>query len=78
MEKVTIKDIIAALVLFLIFAIVGVLIFVEIPTNNKDILYPIAGGLLPTATIILGYYFGSSFNSSKKDDTITTLSNNQK
>jgi len=78
MKDITFKDILATVVIVLIFTIIGVLIFIEIPEKNKEILYPIAGGLLPTGTIILGYYFGSSFNSSKKDDTITTLSNNQK
>jgi len=74
-EKTRYKDVLAIVVTILIFTIITLLIFVEIPEKNKEVMYPIAGGLPTLLMLILGYYFASSSGSAKKDETISNLTN---
>lgn len=42
------------------FAMVGALFFIDIPTNNKELVLTLAGIMSTVQAAILGYYFGAS------------------
>jgi hypothetical protein len=42
------------------FCMVGALFFVDIPTNNKELVLTLAGIMSTVQAAILGYYFGAS------------------
>jgi len=68
MEKL--KDIfmyiLGALIFLLFFAIVGVLIWKEIPSPNYELLYMLLGILGAKFSDVVSYFFGSSKGSSDK------------
>lgn len=47
----------------------------EIPTQNRDIVIQAVGTMGGALMLVLGFYFGSSSASQKKDETIKSLSN---
>jgi len=51
------------------------LVYVEIPKENKDILIHYMAIVDTTFGFVVGYYFGSSQSSSKKDATIEKVIN---
>lgn len=55
------------------FILFGILIFVEVTPEAKDILIYILGVLSAAVTQILSYYFGSSQGSKDKSDEIKAL-----
>jgi hypothetical protein len=57
----------------LTFGLFGLLIFVDVKPEAKDILIYILGALSAALTQILSYYFGSSAGSKEKDDNIKGL-----
>lgn len=42
------------------FCMVGALFFIDIPTNNKELVFTLAGIMSTVQAAILGYYFGAS------------------
>ena len=50
----------------LTFILFGVIIFVDVDTDSKDILIYVLGALTSAVTMVLGYYFGSSAGSKDK------------
>lgn len=54
------------------FVMLFFLCFLEIPTDMKDVIYLMAGGLISAFSMVLGYYFGTSASSKAKDDTIAS------
>lgn len=72
-SKLTFKDVLAIVVSTLLLLIVCLIVFVKIPAENKEVAGQISGGLIPTLMLILGYYFGSSSGSTKKDETISDM-----
>lgn len=52
------------------FAMIGAMLYVPIPAANQSTIYLLAGGLLGTYTGVVGYYFGSSAGSAKKNETL--------
>jgi hypothetical protein len=50
----------------LTFILFGVIIFVDVDTDSKDILIYVLGALTSAVTMVLGYYFGSSAGSKEK------------
>jgi hypothetical protein len=50
----------------LTFILFGVIIFVDVDTESKDILIYVLGALTSAVTMVLGYYFGSSAGSKEK------------
>lgn len=60
----------------LTFILFGVIIFVDVDTDSKDILIYVLGALTSAVTMVLGYYFGSSAGSKDKsaqlDDILDT------
>ena len=59
----------------LLAAALGGLMFVPVPTDNRDLAIAIVTGVLGASVKdIVGYYFGSSKGSAAKDETIARLS----
>ena len=50
----------------LTFILFGVIIFVDVDAESKDILIYVLGALTSAVTMVLGYYFGSSAGSKEK------------
>jgi len=59
-----------ALVMTSFFIILGLLIFVPMPENNKDVLYLIIGALIGFAGSVVNYFYGSSKGSADKNEMI--------
>lgn len=60
------------------FTLLIILVYKEVPTKNNDLLNLVVGALIGSFATIVGYFFGSSSGSSKKDETINTMiANNQ-
>jgi hypothetical protein len=57
----------------LTFILFGVIIFVDVDTDSKDILIYVLGALTSAVTMVLGYYFGSSAGSKEKSSQIDDL-----
>lgn len=76
----TFKDIamyiLGALVTLCFFAVLALLIFKPMPTENKDVLYLAIGALIGFEGAIVSYFYGSSAGSAKKDETIGTILTN--
>lgn len=57
----------------LAFILVGVLIFVNIPDSQENIIIYALGFITSAATQVLGFYFGSSQGSKDKSQALTSL-----
>jgi hypothetical protein len=57
----------------LTFILFGVIIFVDVDSDSKDILIYVLGALTSAVTMVLGYYFGSSAGSKEKSSQIDEL-----
>ena len=55
------------------FVLFGVMIFVDVKPEAKDILIYVLGGLTSAVTMVLGYYFGSSAGSKEKSKQLDDL-----
>jgi len=73
MQKIT-KEIymyvLGAVVVLGIFFLVGVLMFIEMPNSNKDLLNIVIGALIGAFLSVVGYFFGSSKGSADKTDLL--------
>jgi drug/metabolite transporter (DMT)-like permease len=56
------------------FLLLYFLIFLEIPEKNSALLNLIIGALIGSFVTIVGYFYGSSSGSAKKDETIAAQS----
>ncbi|KKP28300.1 MAG: hypothetical protein UR18_C0006G0012 [Candidatus Nomurabacteria bacterium GW2011_GWE2_31_40] len=61
------------IVVLAVLTIVAALIFVPIPSMNKDILNIVLGALLAQFANIIQYFFGSSQGSKDKGDLINQM-----
>lgn len=52
------------------FVLLYLLVMAEVPAVNKEILNLVVGALIGSFASVVGYFFGSSAGSSKKDDII--------
>lgn len=59
------------------FTLLILLVLSEVPEKNKDLLNLVVGALIGSFASIVGYYFGSSSGSAKKDETIQNALNSQ-
>jgi hypothetical protein len=62
----------------LTFILFGVIIFVDVDTESKDILIYVLGALTSAVTMVLGYYFGSSAGSKEKSQQLDDILENKK
>ena len=53
------------------FALIGMLIFKEVPVDNKDLLNIAIGSLLAAFSTVVAYFYGSSKGSSEKNEIIS-------
>ena len=67
--------ILGSLIVVGFFGLLVCLLFVKLPTENKDIMNIVVGGLIGSFATIVGYYFGSSSSAAKKDETIGNMLN---
>ena len=58
--KTNITGIVAISVLLLSYAILFSIIFWDVPSDQKDIYFTIAGGVTSIVTMVISYYFGAS------------------
>jgi uncharacterized membrane-anchored protein len=57
----------------LTFVLFGVIIFVDVDSESKDIIIYVLGALTSAVTMVLGYYFGSSAGSKEKSQQLDDL-----
>ena len=57
----------------LTFILFGVIIFVDVDAESKDILIYVLGALTSAVTMVLGYYFGSSAGSKEKSQQLDDI-----
>ena len=55
------------------FVLLYLLVMAEVPETNKDLLNLVVGALIGSFASVVGYFFGSSAGSSKKDETISDM-----
>lgn len=55
------------------FVLFGVIIFVDVQSESKDIIIYVLGALTSAVTMILGYYFGSSVGSKEKSQQLDEI-----
>jgi hypothetical protein len=65
--------ILGALIVTGFFILLYLLISKNIPEPNKDLLNLVVGALIGSFATVVGYFFGSSSGSAKKDETISTM-----
>jgi len=73
MDKQKVGSFIAAVMVLALIAIVGALFFKEVPDGNRDLFNIGLMAIVSGVSAILGYLFGSSLSSAKKDETISKL-----
>ena len=56
------------------FALALLIMFAEVPTSNKELVYTTFGSLMTLCLTVVQFHRGSSAHSAKKDDTIQQLS----
>ena len=61
----------------LTFILFGVIIFVDVDSDSKDILIYVLGALTSAVTMVLGYYFGSSAGSKEKSQQLDEILDKQ-
>jgi len=62
----------------LTFILFGVIIFVDVDAESKDILVYVLGALTSAVTMVLGYYFGSSAGSKEKSAQLDEILDKKK
>ena len=65
--------ILAGLIIIGFFILLIALVYIPIPESNKDLLNLVVGALIGSFATIVGYFFGSSSSSAKKDETISNI-----
>ena len=60
----------AAVIVIGIFILVGLLIFQEMPTSNKELLILVIGNLMAAFISVISYFFGSSKGSADKTEIL--------
>jgi hypothetical protein len=58
--------VLGSLIVLCFFAVIGILIFKEMPQQNSEILYLAVGALIGYAGSVKDYFFGSSKGSADK------------
>jgi drug/metabolite transporter (DMT)-like permease len=68
--------ILGALIVIGFFALLYLLVATQVPEPNKDLLNLVVGALIGSFATVVGYFYGSSSSSAKKDETISTMLTN--
>jgi hypothetical protein len=67
------KYILGGLVVTGFFVLLYLLVSRTVPDVNKDLLNLVTGALIGSFASVIGYFFGSSAGSQKKDETISNM-----
>jgi hypothetical protein len=70
------KYILGGLVVLGFFVLLYLLVSKTVPMENKDLLNLVVGALIGSFASVVGYFFGSSAGSAKKDDIIASQASN--
>jgi len=62
--------VLGALIVLGFFTLLGILIFVQVPTGNNDVLNLAIGALITGFATVIGYFYGSSAGSAAKNDLL--------
>jgi hypothetical protein len=73
MKLPTLPTIIVCCLLALWGLIIAAVLFVPVPSDNRDMLNILIGAVGNTVTAIVGYHFGSPSGSASKDRVIASL-----
>ena len=65
--------ILGGMIVICFFIILGMLVKIQIPVDNKDLLNITLGALIGAFSMIVSYFYGSSKGSADKSDTINTI-----
>ena len=65
----------AALITIVIFSLLALLIFREVPQGNQDVLNIVIGAIIGSYITVVSYFFGSSKGSADKNDIIKNKQN---
>lgn len=68
--------VLAGFIAFGFFATLTALACVSFPDSNTEALMLMIGALISSFSTVVGFYYGSSMSSNKKDETIHTLTKN--
>ena len=68
--KDTYQYVLGALVVAGFFVLLYLLVSKTVPLENKDLLNLVVGALIGSFASVVGYFFGSSAGSAKKDEII--------
>ena len=71
-SKEKIHYVFAALIIVLLFAVIGILLLREVPKNNSSIAYVGTGVILGWGSMVVGYLFGSSKGSADKTEFLNS------
>lgn len=71
--KEIIQFVIAGLVVVGFFALLLILAYTDLPKENKDLFNMLLGAWIVSFTSVINYFFGSSYGSAKKDETINNM-----
>jgi uncharacterized membrane protein YccC len=69
-EKQIFQYILGGLIVAGFFIMLGLLIYVTVPGDNKDLLNIALGALIGCFTSIVNYFYGSSLGSSEKNEML--------
>jgi len=76
--KETYMYVLGGLIIVLTFIILGILIFVEIPSSNSDVFYMAIGQILTGTLAVIFYFYGSSKSSQDKTKILSNKQINNK
>jgi hypothetical protein len=68
--------ILGGLIVIGFFILLYLLATSSIPEQNKDLLNLVVGALIGSFATVVGYFYGSSAGSAKKDETISNIATN--
>lgn len=75
-REIAVKDYTPAILAYALtvgfFTLIGALLKIDVPADNKAIIYSLVGTLGSSWGLAIGYYFGSSRSSSQKTDALVT------
>jgi len=70
--------ILAVLIVLCFFSLIAILIFVEMPKNNGELLYLAIGALISSFGTVKDYFFGSSAGSAAKTELMSKQKEDEK
>jgi len=62
--------VLGALIVLGFFILMVVLVYKNVPSENKDLLNLVVGALIGSFATVVGYFYGSSLGSSEKNEML--------